>query len=506
MPFCLCTIPDKIVSRSDVLPSRSATIPSSLYASQSSSKVKPEAPLSDSSRDWRKSQSGVQKENLPPLRASMSAIEHFNIPEYTEDESVSKLNSPEIAMVSKENVKAQRSAAPPLPSSDTSRPNVLSSASQYEQSSAPLQQTILPSHPLPSVSGAQQPHARNEIEPVGYVSHSAPAAGYAANGVQGDWQSTVDSYQRQQEVSMRASFGVQATPLAHSAEKPMVGMEYGEFVPSQHALAESFVAQQQVQPQGYGLQHLQQTVPNHLSSYQQSSLYSSASAPHPQQHMQQQHHQHQQYDLYSSHNSMHTRSQSMINPSMQSTQPSLYASLQNSGSAGPFFVLSCSSVRVCLCKVSCVMNVCACANNQPCVCETECMNACMHQYNVAGPMQQQTQGYQPHMQTYAHQTPHSMQQPVICRLVALAYILYACGVCVRSCMIYHDISQVPLELCMHVGLSLSHTHNHNTHAHTHRCGREEGRGIHLTDAANTHRLLTRVKALRRFPIPTVWVS
>jgi len=444
MLFCLCTIPDKVVSRSDALPSRSAIIVSSLYASQSSSKVKPEAPLSDSSRDLRKSQSGVQKENLPPLRASMSAIEHFNIPEYTEDEPVSKLNSPEIAMVSKENVRAQRSAAPPLPSADTSRPNVLSSASQYEQSAAPLQQTILASHPLPSVSGAQQPHARNEIEPVGYVSHSAQAAGYAANGVQGDWQSTVDSYQRQQEVSMRASFGVQAISLAHSAEKPMVGMEYGDYPPSQHALAESFVTQQQVQPQGYGLQHLQQTVPNHLSSYQQSSLYSSASAPHPQQHMQQ---QHQPYDLYSSHNSMHSRSQSMINPSIQSTQPSLYASLQNSGSAGPFFVLSWSSLRVCFCKVSCVMNVYACANKLPCVCETECMNACMHQYNVAGPMQQQTQGYQPQMQTYAHQTPHSMQQPVICRLVALAYIV---GGCMRSCMIYHDISHVRTIRTLHV--------------------------------------------------------
>jgi len=80
----------------------------------SKSKSKPEAPSSSGSNstlDLRASQSGIQKENMPPsLRASSSAIQHFDIPEYTEDEADQKTNEEVPEIVKKLENKAQRSA------------------------------------------------------------------------------------------------------------------------------------------------------------------------------------------------------------------------------------------------------------------------------------------------------------------------------------------------------------------------------------------------------------
>jgi hypothetical protein len=80
----------------------------------SKSKSKPEEPSSSGSNstlDLRASQSGIQKENMPPsLRASSSAIQHFDIPEYTEDEPDQKTNEEVPEIVKKLENKAQRSA------------------------------------------------------------------------------------------------------------------------------------------------------------------------------------------------------------------------------------------------------------------------------------------------------------------------------------------------------------------------------------------------------------
>jgi hypothetical protein len=271
-------ITDKGISRSNSV-TNSSHVSSSLYSSQSGSKKKMEAPSSDPNIDLRKSQSGVQKENLPPLRASLTAIEHFNIPEYTEDEPGNNENGDETPLVKKEENKAQRSAAPPVPNSDKSQ--------SIEQ------------------------HTRNSIVPVN-ASNSLPPLDCAANAAQEDTQTTVDSYQRQQELAMRASLGA-SMPLHGS----MGAMQGGG-------------SQQLVQSQSYGMQSLQPTLQNQ-APYQPgaaaagSQLYASSSYQQQPQ---------QPYDLYSSHNGSNM-SQNMMQQGLQPTHTqSRYTSQQNSESAG----------------------------------------------------------------------------------------------------------------------------------------------------------------------------
>lgn len=252
-----------------------------LYASRGVNQPQPEAPLSDGSNmDLRKSQPGVQKEtyapvksqqpykmtsvyvlclfyvvvcfnclSLPPTRASMSSIEHFNIPEYTEDEPNNNTKPAEFAMVKREEQRAQRSAAP-VPSGDAFRANAQAQGPQFaaQPVEIPQQEGANQGPPMEMVS-TQATHMTNRNEGSNGGSIPARSLEQPAGGGQGEYQTPVDTYQRQQEIAMMANFGSQ-----------------------QHS-------------QAYGMQSMPQIY---------SSASNAASYQQP----------HQPYDLYSSQNSM----------------------------------------------------------------------------------------------------------------------------------------------------------------------------------------------------------
>ena len=187
----------------------------------------------------------------------MSSIEHFNIPEYTEDEPDNKTKPAEFAALKKEEHKSQRSAAP-LPTREALKASSQVHDSQAVQPLAIPQQQVAdqglwpPTEPL----GTHAVHMRNgnvrsngvSISP---WSNETPAGAGRGDQPQTDnyQQTPIDNYQRQQELAMMANFGPQQR--THT----------------------------------YGMQ----TVPQIYSSAPASSSY-----PQP----------HQPYDLYSSQNSM----------------------------------------------------------------------------------------------------------------------------------------------------------------------------------------------------------
>jgi hypothetical protein len=195
----------------------------------------------------------------------MSSIEHFNIPEYTEDEPDNKTKLAEftalqssLATLRKEEHKSQRSAAP-LPNGEA-----LKASSQVQDSQAAVQPLAIPEQqvadqglwPPTEPFGTHAMHMRNGNERSNGVSippwsNETPVGAGRGDQPQIDnyQQPSIDNYQRQQELAMMANFGPQQR--THT----------------------------------YGMQ----TVPQIYSSAPASSSY-----PQP----------HQPYDLYSSQNSM----------------------------------------------------------------------------------------------------------------------------------------------------------------------------------------------------------
>jgi hypothetical protein len=187
----------------------------------------------------------------------MSSIEHFNIPEYTEDEPENKTKPAEFAALKKEEHKSQRSAAP-LPTREALKASSQVQDSQAVQPLAIPQQQVAdqglwpPTEPL----GTHAVHMRNGNERSNGVSISPWSNETPAGAGRGDQpqtdnyqQTPIDNYQRQRELAMMANFGPQQRTHA------------------------------------YGMQ----TAPQLYSSASASSSY-----PQP----------HQPYDLYSSQNSM----------------------------------------------------------------------------------------------------------------------------------------------------------------------------------------------------------
>lgn len=226
---------------------------------------------------------------MPPLRASMSSIEHFHIPEYSEDNTDSQPKE----MLAKEGVSPMRSALPPF---------IHGGAQSSVQSNA-LQQGVLPARGLPLHSSHDGLQTWSDIQ---LVSDSTPPSVPEQRAQGSGMNTTVESHQRRQELAMQASFGAggQGSMQGTSGTATFAGYSG----PQQQGATQSY-AMQSIPPQIVQNPHHQASsasAANQLYASGSNQLYASGSyqqQPHQPHQPQQMRQPHQASDLYASHGS-----------------------------------------------------------------------------------------------------------------------------------------------------------------------------------------------------------
>jgi hypothetical protein len=297
--------PEKVASQRDSIRPMDSQV--EWKTSQTNSQVKPAAPLSDPGADLRKSHSGAQKENMPPLRASMSSIEHFHIPEYSEDDT----DNQKTEVVVKEERSAARSALPHLPEGgaqsahDNVRYNAFSPSQMLEQ--------IEPSSQRPPTSADfDELQTRNDVMLTDSTGSSRCIPEQREDALmRSNAAASVESYQRHQELAMQASFGASGGSMPGTG----TGTLSGSSGTGPHR-------QGGTRPR-YGMEAAQQQGAQNQMQYHQTPSSSTdqmyVSGPYRQQHNQQMWHPHQAYDLYSSQGSMPQQAHEMY--SSQNSMP-----------------------------------------------------------------------------------------------------------------------------------------------------------------------------------------
>ena len=228
---------------------------------------------------------------MPPLRASMSSIEHFHIPEYSEDDADNQKQE----VVVKEERSAARSALPHLPEGgaqsahDNMRYNAFSPSQMLEQ--------IEPSSQRPPTSADyDELQTRNDVMQTGSTGSSRGIPEQRDDAlVRSNAAASVESYQRHQELAMQASFGASGGSMPGTGTGALSGAS-GTGTHHQGG------TRPQYSMQGAQLQRAQSQMHHQTPSSSSDQMY--VSGPYQQQHHQQMRQPHQAYDLYSSQGSM----------------------------------------------------------------------------------------------------------------------------------------------------------------------------------------------------------